>query len=139
MKRGRTIAILLAGMISACTIVWYLQETYWERKDQLAASQRQLVYRSIVQSYKASLSNRMTRAQVEGYLRNKGVQFNSICCLDQSGSNAEITKIGYETGPWYCNGYEVYVGFKFRGPLSSQDPLDTLKEISVVTLPDNCL
>lgn len=139
MKRWQIVAILVVCTVLACAGGWYFEQHYEEEKDELAVSQRQLIYESILHSYSAALTNRMTREQVEDYLRKRSVEFSKICCLAQGESSADITKIGYERGPWYCNGYEVYVGFEFSGPLASEDPVDSLKKVSIVSLPDDCL
>lgn len=76
---------------------------------------------------------------MEDSLRTRGVQFNWICCLEQGAPDAEITKIGFEGGPWYCTGYDVYVAFHFAGPPASRSPADTLKKISIESLPVDCL
>ncbi|MFZ1939341.1 MAG: hypothetical protein ACLQHT_21160 [Terracidiphilus sp.] len=81
----------------------------------------------------------MTRGQVKEYLRSRGVEFGEICCIDPGSSNAEITKIGFEVGPWYCTGYDVDVVFHFTGALASQDPTDALKKISIESFPVDCL
>jgi hypothetical protein len=139
MKRWTAVATVLASTALACTAVWLVQYNYEKREEQVAASHRQLIYQSILQSYSASFSNGMTRAQVQDSLRARGVQFGGICCLEQGASDAKITKIGFETGPWYCTGFDVYVAFHFSGPLASQDPTDVLKKISIESLPLDCL
>jgi hypothetical protein len=139
MKRWTAITTILASTVVACTAVWFIQHGFEKQKDEVGASHRQLIYQSILQSYSASFSNGMTRAQVQDSLRTRGVQFDEICCLIQGASYAEITKIGFETGPWYCTGYDVYVAFHFSGPLASQNPTDILKKISIESLPVDCL
>jgi hypothetical protein len=139
MKRGQAVAVFVVCAVLAFTGGWYFEQHYEEEKDELAVSQRQLIYESILHSYSSALTNGMTREQVEDYLRKRGVGFGKICCLAQGETSADITKIGYERGPWYCNGYEVYVGFEFTGPLASEDPAANLKKVSIVSLPDDCL
>ena len=131
--------VVLLSAALACSAVWYTQHRFEEQEKQVGASHRQVIYQSILGSYNASLKDGMTRAQVEDDLRMRGVQFSDICCLDQGASRAEITKIGFETGPWYCTGYDVYVAFHFTGSLASEDPSDTLKRISIESLPVDCL
>lgn len=139
MKRWQVVTIFLICTVLACTCVWLFERREEVKEEQRAAAQRQRAYESILRSYSVGLTNGMTREQVEDYLRKRGVEFGEICCLAQSDSYAEITKIGYERGPWYCDGYEVYIGFEFRGPPASQEALDALKRVSIVSLPDDCL
>lgn len=139
MKRWQAIIIFVICTVLACIGVWYLEHNSEEKEEQRAATQRQLIYESILRSYNTALANGTTREQVEDYLQKRYVKFGKICCLATSESSADITKIGYELGPWYCNGYEVYIGFEFSGPLASENPADTLKKVSIVSLPDDCL
>lgn len=139
MKRWQIVTMFLICTVLACAGVWYFEHNSEEKEEQRAATQRQHIYESILHSYSAALTNGMTRDQVEDYLRKRGVEFDDICCLAQSDPYAEITKIGYERGPWYCDGYEVYIGFEFRGLPASEEAVDTLKKVSLVSLPDNCL
>jgi hypothetical protein len=139
MKRWQAITLTIICTLLGCVGMWCLERNAGEQNERRAASQRQIIYQSTLQSYKSVLANGTTREQVEDLLRKRGMEVSKICCLDQSKSYAEITKIGYELGPWYCDGYEVYIGFQFSGPLASEDLHDTLKEISVVSLPDDCL
>ena len=139
MKRWTAITTILASTILACTAVWLIQHGFEKQKDEVGASHRQLIYQSILGSYSASFSNGMTRAQVQDSLRTRGVQFSEICCLVQGASYAEITKIGFETGPWYCTGFDVNVAFHFTGPLASQSAKGTLTKISIQSLPVDCL
>jgi hypothetical protein len=139
MRRSTAIMTILASTALACTAVWLIQNGFEKHNDEVGASHRQLIYQSILQSYSSSFSNGMTRAQVRDSLRTRGVSFGEICCLEQGESDAEITKIGFETGPWYCTGFDVYVVFHFSGPLASQNAADILKKISLQSLPVDCL
>jgi hypothetical protein len=139
MKRRTAIATILASTALGCIIVWFVQHRSEEYKDEVGASHRQLIYQSILQSYTKSLKIGMTRAQVQDSLRMRGAEFSDICCLEKDASSAEITKIGFETGPWYCTGFDVYVAFHFTGQLASRDPSDALKRISIQSLPVDCL
>jgi hypothetical protein len=150
MKRWMAITMILVSTALGCTVVWFIQHNYEKAKERLAlsnekareqqaASQRQQIYESILQSYRASFRNGMTRAEVRDSLRTRSVQFGEICCLERGESETEITEIGFETGPWYCTGYEIYVGFHFSGPLASQNPKDILKKVSIESLPNGCV
>ena len=114
MKRWQAATIFFICTVLACIGVWLFEHNNEQREKQRAAAQRQLIYESTLHSYNATLANGTARGLVEDYLRKRGVEFNKICCLDQSKSDAEITKIGYELGPWYCDGYEVYIGSERR-------------------------
>ncbi len=138
MKRRTAIVTILASTVLACIAIWLILHGFEKQKDEVGASHRQLIYQSILQSYSESFSNGMTRAQVQDSLRARGVQFGEICCLEQGASDAEFTKIGFETGPWYCTGYDVYVAFHFSGPLASQNSTDVVKRISIESLPVDC-
>lgn len=120
------------------TAVWIAEWGFAVQKDRVGASHRQEIYQSILDSYSATMKSGMTRAQVEDGLRMRGVKFSSIG-LDEGASNAEITKIGFETGPWYCTGFDFYVAFHFTGPPGSEDSSETLRKISIESLPVDCL
>lgn len=139
MKRWTGTVAILAAVVFTGTAVWFTRQKIEKDKEQVGVSHRQIVYQSILQSYNASFSNGMTRAKVEDSLRIRGVQFSDICCLEQGESSSDITKIGFETGPWYCTGFDYYVAFHFTGPLGSRDPKDSLRKISIQSLPVDCL
>ena len=139
MKRWTAITMIFASSVITCTVVCFVLNRFEKQNEQVGVSHREAIYQSILQSYSASFSSGMTRAQVEDSLRARGVQFGEICCLEQGASDAETTKIGFETGPWYCTGYDVYVAFHFSGPLASQNSTDVLKKISIESLPADCL
>jgi hypothetical protein len=139
MKRWTATATILASAALASTAVWLIQHRFENEEEQVGISHRQVIYRSILRSYSASLNNGMTRAQVEDNLRMRGVQFSDVSAFQQGESAADITKIGFETGPWYCTGYDVYIAFHCTGVLDSQSPADTLRKISIESLPVDCL
>lgn len=138
MKRWTAITTILASNVITCAVVWFVLNRFEKQDEQVGVSHREAIYQSILQSYNASAKIGMTRAQVEDSLRTSGVQFSNIG-LDQGAPYADITKIGFETGPWYCTGYDVFVAFHFSSPLASQNSTDVLKEISIESLPVDCL
>lgn len=139
MKRWTATAAILASVVSTGTAVWFTRQRLEKDNEQVGVSHRQIVYQSILQSYNTSFSNGMTRTQIEDSLRTRGVQFSDICCLETGESSSDITKIGFETGPWYCTGVDYYVAFHFTGPLGSRNPKDALTKISIQSLPVDCL
>ena len=139
MGRGQVIALVAVSAVLACATGFYFGYRFEAYKEQFGSSRRQLIYQSTLDSYRSVLKTGMTRAQVEDYLRAKGAKFDHICCLESDAPYADITKIGYETGPWYCDGYEVNVAFQFHGAPVAQDAQDTLERVSIFSQPDNCL
>jgi hypothetical protein len=138
MKRWTAIVTIVASNVITCAVVWFVLNTFEKQNEQVGVSHREAIYQSILGSYNRSAKIGMTRAQVEDSLRTNGVQFSNIG-LDQGAPYSDITKIGFETGPWYCTGYDVFVAFHFADSLDSQNPTETLTRISIESLPVDCL
>jgi hypothetical protein len=138
MKRWTAITTILASNVITCAVVWFVLNRFEKQYERVGVSHREAIYQSILQSYNVSAKIGMTRAQVEDSLRTSGVQFSNIG-LEQGAPYADFTKIGFETGPWYCTGYDFFVAFHFDGSLDSQNPTDVLKKISIESLPVDCL
>jgi hypothetical protein len=101
---------------------------------------RDVAYEAAVQAYAQMLKPRMTRVEVETYLRKQGTQFMHMCCVERDSYWDDLVKIGEEGHPWYCSEHYVYVAFLFittqpNEPWKAErwKPYDTdvLKEISL--------
>ena len=113
-----------------------------------AREKREIRYQLALRSYSEVVKPGVTRKEVEGYLRAKNAQFSQMCCVDpkESGKGVwdDLTKIGEEDAPWFCNAHSVYIAFQFVGqkPKDAKwqaDPSDTLKNIRVYHQLETCL
>ena len=109
------------------------------------AEQRETFYQASLRSYSEVLRLGMTRKDVEAYLQGKGKAFKQMCCIERSPKNAydDLTKIGAENHPWYCDKHNVYIGFQFVSAGShtfpKADESDTLTKITVYHRLEGCL
>ena len=95
--------------------------------------QRQASYRAKVDVYRSILKPGITRAQVEGYLRQTGAPYQRSCC--EAGVFSDRTRIGHEAPGWVCRNWDVYVEFKFAGKDGNEraaTPEDTLQQIDLL-------
>jgi len=112
-----------------------------------ARQKREIGYESALRSYSERLRPGMTRKEVEDYLRERNVQFGQMCCVDGQLSKdvwADLTKIGQEEAPWFCSEHNVYVAFQFTGRkrtgvVTTAEPSDTLKTVSIFHRLEGCL
>jgi hypothetical protein len=109
------------------------------------ADEREAFFQATLHSYSEALQLGMTRKDVEVYLRGKGKAFKQMCCMEKSAKNAsdDLTKIGEESHPWYCEAHNVYIGFEFVSAGSHKFPeahdSDTLTKIMVYHWLEGCL
>jgi hypothetical protein len=109
------------------------------------ADEREAFYQATLRTYSEAFQLGMTRKDVEAYLRRKGKPFKQMCCMERSGKNAydDLTKIGEESHPWYCEAHNVYIGFEFVSAGSHEFPeaheSDTLTKIMVYHWLEGCL
>ena len=107
--------------------------------------EREAFYQATLRSYSEALQLGMTRTDVEAYLRGKSKPFKQMCCMERSAKNAydDLTKIGEEKHPWYCEKHNVYIGFEFVSAGSHKFPeaheSDTLTKIMVYHWLEGCL
>lgn len=104
---------------------------------------RWIAYEANLHSYATALPLGIPREQLENYLQSKGVDFDRVCCTDQTDAYADITKIGQEEAPWYCSRLNIYIAFQFVGSESatavSHARVDTLKSVSIFKRLEDCL
>src|SRR6266849_9296601 len=104
---------------------------------------RQAAYQSKLQSYAEALKPGMTRKNLEDYLREKGVAFGQLCCIDEPSAYADLVKIGKERHPWYCEEHNVYIAFQFAAvePRNGWEAIDSdiLKRITIFHKLEGCL
>jgi hypothetical protein len=109
------------------------------------AEQREAFYQATLRSYSEALQLGMTRKDVEAYLRGKGKPFRQMCCMERSAKNAydDLTKIGEESHPPYCEAHNIYIGFEFVSAGSHKfleaHESDTLARIIVYHWLEGCL
>jgi hypothetical protein len=92
-----------------------------------AAKKRERLYQSALASYTQALKPGRSRQDVENYLRERGVVFGK----DGRNPNADITLIGAEDSPWYCDDEDVLVAFLYAD--------EALKGISIERRLGQCL
>jgi hypothetical protein len=109
-----------------------------------AQEKREITYQSALRSYSEVLKPGMTRREVEDYLRAKNIEFRQMCCVEDARSAyADLTKIGKEHVPWYCERHNVYVAFQFAAveahkPYEARDS-DTLGKMSIFHWLEGCM
>jgi hypothetical protein len=69
----------------------------------------------------------MSRGGVDDYLRGRNIVFRK----DERKASADITKIGAESPPWYCDDEDIYISFQYGG--------DSLSAISIDHRLGRCL
>jgi hypothetical protein len=143
MKRKRLLMLVLSVVILTLIGIGIRRE--WKRQ---AREKREIEYQSALHSYSQLLKVGMTRKEVEDYLRTKNAQFSQMCCVDskemRKGIWDDLTRVGEEDPPWFCNHHSVYIAFQFIGQkreaaIWQADPSDTLKNISVYHQLETCL
>src|SRR5260370_36476145 len=65
-----------------------------DARAQSAMEKREAAYQTKLQSYSDVLKPGMTRKNVEDYLREKGVAFGQLCCIDEKSAFADLVYIG---------------------------------------------
>jgi hypothetical protein len=109
-----------------------------------AQEKREITYQSALRSYSEVLKPGMTRREVEDYLRAKNIDFSQMGWVeDERTAYADLTKIGKEHAPWYCEHHNVYVAFQFAAveahkPAEARD-LDALKKITIFHWLEGCM
>ena len=63
-------------------------------------------------AYRSALKPGASRAEVEGYLRQRGMPYVRSCC--ESGVFSDRSKIGALPPRWTCRTWNVYLDFKFQ-------------------------
>lgn len=110
-----------------------------------ALRERQTEYAAIVRDYAEALKPGRSRREVEAYLRVRHKPFRQMCCIGAHRSAyADIVKIGQEQPPWYCNNYNMYVGFEFdatdaQGSILEARDSDKLQDVTLFPWLEECL
>ena len=109
-----------------------------------AQEKREITYQLALRSYSEVLKPGMTRREVEDYLRAKNIEFSQMGWVeDERTAYADLTKIGKEHAPWYCEHHNVYVAFQFAAveahkPAEARDS-DALKKITIFHWLEGCM
>jgi len=115
-----------------------------------AVQKREAGYESALGEYQRALKPGMTREEVEDYLAARNSSVLHICCVEprEIGRHSwdDLIKIGHEDPPWFCGENNVYVALQFADHIHPQsgfeindDDLDTLKAITLLYQPEDCL
>ncbi len=143
MKRRRLLMLVLSVVVLSLIGIGVRRE--WKEQ---AKEKREVGYQSALRSYSQVLKPGMARKEVEDYLRTNNSQFSQMCCVDtrelRNGVWDDLTKVGEEDAPWYCNHHSVYIAFQFAGQKRDDltwraDPSDILKNIKVYHQLETCL
>ena len=102
MRQWLGIGFLIVIIIAIFNIVSFVRKKQTDR--QFLATL--LIYRS---AFKSGAS----RAEVEDYLRQKGMPYQRSCC--ESGVFSDRSKIGELPPHWTCRNWNVYLDFQFQG------------------------
>jgi len=86
----------------------------------------------------------MTRKAVEDYFRARDIKFRQMCCVEKGrGAWDDLTKIGKEHAPWFCEAHNVYIAFQFARlePTQSAEAhdSDTLEKITIFHWLEGCM
>ena len=81
---------------------------------------RERQYSKAVDRYAAVLKPRVSRGDVERYLKSNGIEFSQEC----SGCSTliDLVQVGMEERGWLCSQQNVYAAFRFA-PAEIHDPL----------------
>jgi hypothetical protein len=110
-----------------------------------APRERQTQYAAIVRDYSEVLKPGKSRREVEAYLQLGHHPIRQMCCLGvHRSAYADIVKIGQEQPPWYCNNYNMYVGFEFdstdaQGSVLEARDSDKLQDVILFPWLEECL
>ena len=133
MKRTLLLIFLLLGVGLLALGIRHRQKLQAKRK-------REAAYQSALVSYTQVLKPGMTRKEVEDYLRARNVAFGQLCCVGIQAhpkhSLDDITKVGQEDAPWFCNKHDVFVAFQFEDhgeykSILGADDKDILKAVTI--------
>jgi hypothetical protein len=132
--------IIGGAILFTCAIVllaaMFMRHSQAERE---ASRRREATYSLALRHYSEAVAPGMSRNDVESYLRQNGIEFGRICCVDRSDTYADTVLIGKDPPPAWCSGANVYIAFQFTGASASNDPKDKLHRISIFKLPVDCL
>jgi hypothetical protein len=102
-------------------------------------------YEAKCQAYAKIMKPGMTRKDVEGYLKSKGITFYRTWFAERDAYADEIL-IGAEKPPFYCGSYNIYLAFEYISAeppqpngLHSCTDADVLKEIKVIDRLESCV
>jgi hypothetical protein len=139
-KRFLLIFVAAGTLVVLCAVVIHRALGRRERQRTEAA------YQITLDSYSQALKPGVTRKEVEGYLRAKGVLFSQELGgnFSEDHAFADLAKIGSEDPPWYCSEIAVYIAFHFAAaeiPNANPRPsdADTLKSIAILRQAEGCL
>ena len=108
-----------------------------------AQAKREATYQAAVLTYSEALTPGMTRKDVEKYFRDKGMQFQQMCCVDEKAGLDDLVKIGKEKHPWYCSEHNVYVAFEFTAAkptdVFTASDADRLRKVTIFHWLEGCL
>lgn len=137
----RRIGIVVAALLVAALCFYAVYRAHEER----ARKKRESQYQAALTSFSESLKPGMTRKDVEGYLSQKKLKFQQLCCVTEDrGTWDDLTQIGKdEYVPWFCSEHNVYIAFQFkpriRPELPNAQPTDILTAVTVYKQLEGCL
>jgi hypothetical protein len=110
---------------------------------QSSEEKREAIYQAALQSYSEIVKPGMTRKDVEALLKSRNTPFGQICCVEEGTTFSDLTKIGKEKHPWYCEAHNVHVAIEFvavesRSSRAIQET-DVVKKLTIWHHLEGCL
>ena len=131
------IVLLILILVVAPLLFFGIRYEMKVRAETQAQAKRETAYQAALQTYSQIIKPGMKRKEVEEYLRSNKIEFFQLSLDD-------LTKIGEDPPPWFCDSVGVYVKFQFIGVGPSDPQLkandeDTLDEIKIYHWGERCL
>lgn len=101
MRQWLGIGLLVVIVIAIFNIVSFVRKKQDDRQ-----------FLVTLRSYRSALKAGTSRAEVEDYLRQKGMSYARSCC--ERGVFSDRSKIGELPPPWTCRNWNVYLDFQFE-------------------------
>lgn len=141
------LVLLILVLIVAPIVFFGVRYEMKERAETQAQAKRETTYQAALRSYQQGLKPGMSRKEVEEYLRLKNTSFRQMCCVEDHSKKSldDLTKIGEEKPPWYCNENNVYIAFQFsdhpqeKETWGRADNLDALRTVTIFRWLEGCL
>jgi hypothetical protein len=150
MNQRRRVLLRLSAVVLIVVGIILLKVEIRRVEARKARGRREIAYLASLHAYQQALKLGMTRKEVENHLRAKKLPLRQMCCVEaaeltQRSPLDDLTKIGDEKPPWFCNENNVYIAFQFvdhqqkDGNLLKASDLDTLKSITIYRWLEGCL
>ena len=131
------VVLLILILVVAPLLFFGIRYEMKVRAETQAQAKRETAYQAALQTYSQIIKPGMKRKEVEEYLRSNKIEFFQLSLDD-------LTKIGEDPPPLFCDSVGVYVKFQFIGVRPSDPQLkandeDTLDELKIYHWAERCL